>query len=108
MAAPAELGGELCRIDLVAAADAHLRQPRSRLFEEDGELLAAHGVELVDRAVGLVRRRTAVTQPRLADRAPDEAVAELVMQPLQDSPLHPQRRGRAALEQASSDRDRVG
>src|SRR5256885_8805648 len=82
VAAAAELGGEFCRVYLVAAADAHLRQLRSRLFEENGELLSAHGVELVDRAVGLVRRCTAIAEPSLADRAPDEAVTELVMQPL--------------------------
>src|ERR1700730_11360590 len=105
VAAATELRGELRGIDLVTAANAHFREARTRLFEEDGELLAADRVQLVDGAVGLVGRRAAVAQPGLADRTPDEAVAELIMQPLQDSSLHPQPRGRPALEEAASDRN---
>src|SRR3984893_16638790 len=75
VATATELRGELRGIDLVAAANAHLRYPGSRLFEEDGEFLSAHRVELVDGAVGLVGGRAAVAQPGLADRTPDEAVA---------------------------------
>src|ERR1700737_2992765 len=108
VAAAAEPGSELGRIDLVAAPDADLRQARACFFEEDRELLAADSVELVDRAVRLVRRRATVSQPRLADRSPDEAITELVMKALKDPPLHPQRRGRAALEEPAGDRDRAG
>src|SRR5437870_13841378 len=100
MAASAKLCGELGGIDLVAAADADLRQPRTGFFEEDGELLAADRVELVDRAVGLIGRRPTVAQRSLADRSPDEPITELEMQPLQDSALHLQRTGGTALEEA--------
>src|SRR4029077_2446858 len=107
MAAATELGSELGRIDLVAAPDADLRQARAGFFEQDRELLAADGVELVDGAIRLVRRRATLMQRGLADRSPDEAVTELVMEALQDPSLHPQRRGRPALEEAAGDRDRV-
>src|SRR2546429_9774991 len=100
MAAAAEFGRELGGIDLVTAADADLRQPRTGFFEEDGELLAADRAELVDRAVRLISRRPTVAQRSLADRSPDEPITELEMQPLQDAALHPQRRGGAALEEA--------
>src|SRR6266705_4324333 len=106
VAATAEPGSELGRVDLITAPNADLGQARAGLLEQDGKLLAADGVELIDRAVRLVRRRATVPQPGLADRSPHEAVAELVMQTLQDPALHPQRRGRPALKEASSDHDR--
>src|ERR1700694_3907509 len=74
VAAAAELRGELRGIDLVTAANAHLRQAAARLFEEGGELLSAGRVELVDGAVGLIGRRTAVAEARLASRTPYEPV----------------------------------
>src|SRR5438132_779449 len=108
VAATPEPGSELSRVDLVTAPNANLGQAGAGLLEQDGELLAADGVQLVDRAVRLVRRRATVPQPGLADRSPDEAVAEFVMQTLEDPPLHPQRRGRPAFEEAAREHDRVG
>src|SRR5437899_745927 len=84
----AELPGELGRIHLVAAPDAYLGQVRPRLFEEDGELLAADRVELVDGAVRLVGRGAAVPERGLADRAPDQPAVELVVRALQAPSLH--------------------
>src|SRR5436309_5103666 len=108
MAAAAKLCGELGGIDLVAGADADLRQPRTGFFEEDGELLAADRVELVDRAVRLIGCRPTVAQRSLADRSPDEPITELEVQPLQDSALHAQRRGGTALEETPGHHYRVG
>src|SRR5947207_11498025 len=107
MAAAAKLCGELGGIDLVPATDTDLRQPRTGFFEEDGQLLAADRVELVDRAVRLICRRPTVAQRSLANRSPDEPITELEMQPLQDAALHPQRRGGPALEEASGHHYRV-
>src|SRR2546423_7944009 len=83
-----ELGGQLGGIDLVAAPDADLGHAWPCLLEEDGELLATDGVELVDGAVRLVGGSPAVAQPGLTDRSPYEPVTEFIMQPLKDSPLH--------------------
>src|SRR6267378_734658 len=91
VATPAESGGELGSVDLVATPNADLGQARACLFEKDRELLAADSVELVDGAVRLVGRRATVAQPGLADRSPHEAITELVMQALEDPALHPQR-----------------
>src|SRR2546423_3597162 len=102
-----ELGGQLGGIDLVAAADADLGHAWPCLLEEDGELLATNGVELVDSAVRLVGGGSAIAQPGLADRPPDEPVAELVVEALQDSPLHAERGGGPALEQTARDHHRV-
>src|ERR1700730_12047578 len=89
VAAATEPGSQLGRVDLVAAPDADLRQARAGFLEKYRQLLAADGVELVDGAVGLVRRRATVSQPGLADRSPDQAIAELVMEAPEDPPLHP-------------------
>src|SRR5436309_8268731 len=108
VATTAKFRGQLGGIDLVAAADADLRQPRTRFFEEDGELLAADRVELVDRAVRLIGCRPTVAQRSLADRSPDEPITELEVQPLQDAALHPQRRGGTALEETPGRDHRLG
>src|SRR5205809_7944580 len=88
VATAAKFCGQLGGIDLVAAADADLRQPRTGFLEEDGQLLAADRVELIDGTVRLISRRPAVAQPGLADGSPDEPVTELEVQPLQDAALH--------------------
>src|SRR5439155_14173830 len=98
VATAAEPGRELSRVDPVTTADADLGHAWAGFFEKDGELLVADGVELIDGTVRLVGRRTTVPQCGLADRAPDEAVAELVMQTLQDPALHSQRRCGPAAE----------
>src|SRR2546423_9596626 len=83
MTATTEPPRELGRVNLIAAADADLGQVRPRLFEEDGELLAANRVELVDGAVRLVGRGAAVSKRGRTNRAPDQAIAEPVMRTLQ-------------------------
>src|SRR2546423_14261946 len=108
VAAAAEPGSELSGVDPVTAANTHLGQARAGFFEKDGELLVAERVELVDRAVRLVSGGAAVPQAGLADRSPNEAVPKLVVQTLQDAPLHAERRGRPALEEAACDHDGVG
>src|SRR2546427_6271368 len=70
VAATAKPGSELSRVKLVTAPNADLGQARAGLFEQNGELLAPDGVELIDRAVRLIRRRAAVAQPGLADGSP--------------------------------------
>src|SRR5436190_23887453 len=104
----AEFCGQLGGIDLVAAADADLRQPRTGFLEEDGQLLAADRVELIDGTVRLISRRPAVAQPGLADGSPDEPVTELEVQPLQDAALHPEGGGRPALEETPGHHHGVG
>src|SRR5437660_958512 len=96
VASPTEHGSQLGGIYLVAAADADLGQARAHLLEEDGQLLVAHRVELVDGTVGLIRRRAAGGQLGLCDRPPDQAVLALEMQAFQDLSLHPRGGGRPA------------
>src|SRR2546423_8813017 len=101
VAAAAEPGSELSGVDPVTAANAHLGHARAGFLEKDGELLVAERVELVDSAVRLVSGGAAIPQSGLADRSPDEAVPKLVMQTLQDAPLHAERRGPPALGEAA-------
>src|SRR2546430_14407019 len=108
MPTAAEFCGQLGGIDLVAAADADLRQPWTGFLEEDGQLLAADRVELIDGTVRLISRRPAVAQPGLADGSPDEPVTELEVQPLQDAALHPEGGGRPALEETPGHHHGVG